>query len=240
MILIKMEKLSESELRNIAEQEFISDWQVLSREELIQALTDKYEEEDDNFSTEDSRENQNFRYLTGLTDYKDISETVEGLPGVEELPLLYPDTNIHLLFKNTNWGYAFWSISNLDQEQLAEKNAEVVLFVTITDVDGKKDQYDIPISSDDVEWNIGFPSSGGNCTAAIVAIYPNGEREVLAKSNTLSLSSSYWLKHSDEMKENDPLFKLYLSLLTTKEGEIIDNQLVREIVTVFEKEDVNE
>ena len=99
MVLIKLEKLSESELRSIAEQESIESWQTLSRDSLIEALTEKYEDENGDYALEDRSENHNLKYLTGLTDYKDISDSVEGLPGVEELPLTYPETSIHLLYK---------------------------------------------------------------------------------------------------------------------------------------------
>lgn len=240
MILIKMEKLSESELRSIAEQESIDSWETLSRDELIEALTEKYEEEDDDFTLEDMGENHNLRYLTGLTDYREISDSVEGLPGVEELPVDYPDTSIHLLYKNTDWGYAFWSISNIDLEKLEEKEASVSLFVTVTDIAGDTEQYDIPVSIEDREWNISFSRSGGTCSIALVAEHINGDKEVLAKSNKLQLASSYWLSNPSEMKSNDALYKIYMSLLSTKEGTIIDNSIAREISLRFGKEDVNE
>lgn len=47
MILVNIESLSLSELRNIAEQEGISDSDVMDRDELVEALQEKCEEEDD-------------------------------------------------------------------------------------------------------------------------------------------------------------------------------------------------
>ena len=240
MVLIKLEKLSESELRSIAEQESIESWQTLSRDSLIEALTEKYEDENGDYALEDRSENHNLKYLTGLTDYKDISDSVEGLPGVEELPLTYPETSIHLLYKNTNWGYSFWSISNLDREKLEERKASTSLFVTIVSTDGVKEQYDIPVSDEDDEWNIGFPTSGGSCSVALVAEFEDGSREVLARSNTLKLASSYWLNNRAEMKDSDVLYKIYMSLLSTKEGAIVDNPIVKDISALFGKEDVSE
>ena len=240
MILIKMDKLSESELRSIAEQESIDSWQDPSRDELIEALTEKYEEEDDDFGLEERGENHNLRYLTGLTDYREISDSIEGLPGVEDLPLVYPETSIHLLYKNTDWGYAFWSISNLDQEKLEEKSASISLIVTVSDNAGNIDQYDIPVSLEDNEWNISFSRHGGTCSIALIAEYADGSKDVLAKSNKLQLASSYWLENSEDMKANDSLYKIYMSLLSTKEGSIIENSIAREISLRYGKEDVNE
>ena len=47
------------------------------------------------------------------------------------------------------------------------------------------------------------------------------------------MCSSYWIDHKDKMKENDSLFKIYLSLITTKTGEIINNSIVKEIVSEY-------
>ncbi|MCF0238745.1 MAG: DUF4912 domain-containing protein, partial [Sphaerochaetaceae bacterium] len=45
MVLINIDTLSDSELRYIAQQENLEDWETLSRENLIEELTEIYEEE---------------------------------------------------------------------------------------------------------------------------------------------------------------------------------------------------
>ena len=241
MVLIKMEKLTDSELRNIAQDESIEGFDTLSREDLIQALTDKYEDIDGDFIAADEQDDsRNLRYFSGITDYRGISDYIGSLPGVEELPETYPDTSIHLLTKNNNWGYAFWSISNHDLKKMESNNACALLSVTIKEKNGHVEQYDIPIKDGDNEWNIGLSMNGGTCTVSIIAEYPNGDREVLATSNTINQIDCYWLQHKSEMKENDSLFKVYLSLITTKDGELINNSLVKEIVDAYEKEDRDE
>ena len=238
MILINIDSLSTSELRNIAQQEAIEEYADMEREDLIQALVEKYEEEDDNYVPEGHSEAPNLRYMAGLTDYRAISDSVVELPGVEGLPAFYPETSIHLLYKNANWGYAFWTITENKKEMLLEKGAKTALFVSIRDENGEREQYDIPISLDDTEWNIGYTSYGVDSVIALVADYPNGEREVLAKSNTIHLPKSFWINHQSEMKENDDLFKIYLSIITTKEGAIINNPLVSDILNAYAKEDI--
>lgn len=240
MVLIKMDKLADSELRNIAQGENIPDYDVLSREELIQALTDKYEDDDDDFTQDEHLDSHNLRYLAGITDYREISDLVGELPGVEELPNSYPETTIHLLNKNNNWGFAFWSISNLDREKIEAGNAKTLLAITIKDSNGNIEQYDIPIRATDTEWNIGLSVLGGTCKANLIAEYPDGKRVLLASSNTIQHTNSYWMKHQDEMRDNDSLFKVYLSLITTKEGDLIKNPLVEDIVKAYEEEDMDE
>lgn len=240
MILINIDSLSTSELRNIAEQEAIDGYIDMDRDDLIQALVEKYEDEDDNYVPEGKGENLNLRYMSGLTDYRPAVENDEELPGVEELPDLYPETSIHLIYKNANWGYTFWSLTENAKATLLERGGTLALFVTITSSTGEKEQYDIPISEDDREWNIGFTQNSASCVVAIVANYSDGDREVLAVSNKIELPVSYWMLHRSEMKENDDLFKIYLSIITTKEGAIINNPLVTDILNAYAEEDINE
>ena len=50
MVLINIGSLSENELRNIASQEDLEDWETLSRDELIDALEDLYDEDENSSS----------------------------------------------------------------------------------------------------------------------------------------------------------------------------------------------
>ena len=240
MILIKMDKLTDSELKNIAQDECIEDFDSLSREELIQALTEKYEDMDSNFSPEEQDDLRNLRYFAGITDYRGISDYVDSLPGVEDLPDTYPNTSIYLLNKNNNWAYAFWSISLLDSKKIEANGSSLILHITKKDKNGHIEQYDIPIKESDSEWNIGLSMMGGFCIASIIAVSPNGDRDVLATSNQISQIDCYLLQHEDEMADNDSLCKVYLSLITTRDGALIENDLVKEIVNAYEREDRDE
>lgn len=232
MIQVNLDSLSTSELRNLAEQEKIESFEELSREELIEELTEMLEE-DPNASADGKSSSVNMKYVASFSDYKGISESVTELPGVEELPEYYQETAIHLLYKNSDWGYAFWSISSMDQEKIEEEHGTPLLMVSINYKDGTKENYDIPISPEDKEWNISFTYNGSTCYVSLVVDYPNGKRKTIATSSTLKLADSYWLNHKDEMAENDALFKVYVSLLSTKTGEIINNTLVKDIMKEY-------
>ena len=234
MILVNLEQLSTDELRNLSEQEKIEGFEELSREELIQELSEKYEEEYTAYGLdEDKKSDLNIKYVSSFTDYTDNSENITQLPGVEDLPDHYEETSIHLLSKNSDWGYAFWSISTLDQEKIDEKKGVPLLLVTLTRKDGDKEGYDIPISDEDDEWNIGFSYESKSIIVSLCVDYPDGSRDTLAQSKPLEMSSSYWIDHKDKMRENDSLFKVYLSLITTKTGEIINNSIVKEIIAEY-------
>lgn len=230
MILVNIESLSLSELRSIAEQEGIENSGTLPREELISLLEEKYEEEDDQTAESDA----NMRYMAGLTDYRGVS--IGDIPGVEELPESYPDTEIHLVKKNSSWMYAFWSISQTDSDRIQDAKGSLVLSVSIEN-DGKREDYDIPLSFTDSEWNVGTVYGDGWCRVALTEIRESGERVALAVSEPQRLTDAYWLRHADEMRYSDSLYRLYLMLLSTKEGELADNPAVREIIELFRKED---
>ncbi len=225
MILIKIDSLSTQELRNIAQTENVENYETLSREDLIQTLREIYEEDDD----VQDRGDVNRRFLYGITDYRDIDKDVVELPGVEELPESYPTTEIHMLYKNPNWAYVYWSISPQDLAKLEECRVKELRLRVNVEKNGNTESFDIPVSLEDVEWTLSLPSEGGSCYVSLIVELKDEERE-LTRSASVKLIESYWLEHASEIPENDNLFKIYLSLLTTKEGYLAESPLVEEIL----------
>ena len=234
MILVNIDSLSLSELKNIAQEEGIN-IDDLTRDEIISELRDKYADESDTDSA--IGEDSNLRYLSGITDYREINEYVAALPGVEQLPESYPDTEIHLMLKSSSWAYCYWQLSQMDSDRIANASGSLFLAVSIIR-SGAEELYDIPVSLSDDEWNIGIPYGDGSASVSLVSEI-DGEREVIASSKPVTLIDSYWLNHRDEMKESDSLYRLYMSLLTTREGQIVDNPVVQDIAALFREEDAD-
>lgn len=239
MLLVNLESLSTSELRNLAQQESIEDYSEMDRDDLIQSLTDKYEDENPNLDSEDMdiAKTVNVKNINSFSDNAGHSEYISDLPGMESLPDEYEETGIHFLYKNSDWGYVFWSVSSLDMEKIEEEKGSLILVVTFTGRDGKRESYDILISAEDRSWNIGFSHDAVSAFVSLVVERPDGKRDYLVHSNTITLNRSYWLEHQKEMKANDSLFKVYLALITTKTGEILSNPVVQEIVKKYREED---
>ncbi len=234
MILVNIDSLSLSELKNIAQEEGIN-IDDLTRDEIISELRDKYADESDTDSA--IGEDSNLRYLSGITDYREINEYVAALPGVEQLPESYPDTEIHLMLKSSSWAYCYWQLSQMDSDRIANASGSLFLAVSIIR-SGAEELYDIPVSLSDDEWNIGIPYGDGSASVSLVSEI-DGEREVLSSSKPVTLIDSYWLNHREEMKESDSLYRLYMSLLTTREGQIVDNPVVQDIAALFREEDAD-
>ena len=235
MILVNIDSLSMSELRNIAQQEGILNIDKMDREEIISELRDKYADDDDEQNEIGS--DSNMRYLSGITDYREIDEYVPELPGVEELPEVYPDTEIHLMLRSSSWAYCYWQLSQLESDRIADAGGSLFLAVRIVR-SGAEEYYDIPVSLSDNEWNIGIPYGDGSASVSLISEV-DCERKILASSGTIALIESYWLEHRCEMKESDSLYRLYLSLITTREGQLVENPVVQDIVESFREEDAD-
>ncbi len=230
MVLIKIDSLSQKELEYIAGQEGIEDFDTLSRDELIEVLKDIYEDEDSD-TPNVTGDNVNKRYVAGLSDYRgDVDEDVPSLPGVEKLPLLYPETNVHILSKNASWLYCYWSIAPSDLEQYDQKFGEysLLLSVTVTGRDGVE-KYEIEIGREDSEWNINVPHTSGNVKVSLML--KKGEASyLLSESETLPLVDCYWLNNPVSIPSDESLFRRYLAPITNREGYLIPSEIVEEII----------
>ncbi len=239
MVLIKIESLSQKELEHIAIQEGVQDAASLSREELIEILRDIYDDERDD-EAQGGEDNIQRRFVTWLTDYRGDGSEVTSLPGVEDLPELYPETSIHVMMKNATWLYCYWSLSPLDVEKIEEEHGRFSTFLHVELKDGGLlvDSYDISVGNDDVEWNININANRGQARVQLVLETSDGKRLTVAQSRPVTLVSCYWLEHAGEIAQNEDLLRRELGLITNREGQILTCETVQLIVQKIEKEGV--
>ena len=238
MVLIKIESLSQKELEHIAIQEGVQDVSSLSRDELIETLKDIYEDERDDIY-EGGEDNVQRRFVTWLTDYRGEASEVTSLPGVEELPELYPETSIHVLTKSATWLFCYWSIAPLDIERLTQELGayDILLHVVVSEDGQEVDSYDINVGSSDYQWNINVSSTHGSAKVDLVVENAQGRREVLASSESVQLVSCYWLEHRQEIAASTDLLERELTLLTNREGTVLPCETVEAIVRTIEQEE---
>jgi len=226
MVLINIESLSDNELRIIAQQEELEDWASLSRQELIDELQDLYDE--DNERTLDSDAGSSRRkFVNTLTDVQ--SDNVLSLPGVEALPDQYNETCIHLIMKDFNWAYVFWSLSAQQLKELEDSGCSLILRNTRLNDEGEEEAvYDIDVSLSDNSWTVELPYVGYTYMVSLVASC--GEKEtVICQSTSLTTTSSWLSKHAEELGD-DITFRTILSSLIRKGGEVIANGQVKAMV----------
>ena len=144
MVLINIGSLSENELRNIASQEDLEDWETLSRDELIDALEDLYDD-DDNTLKDDNSGSSRRKFVNTLTDVQLDNDL--SLPGTEPLPESYNETSIHMILKDANWAYVFWSLSTQSASEFEDGSATLVLRNIRMDSDANEEaSYDIEVT----------------------------------------------------------------------------------------------
>ena len=234
MILINIDSLSTTELQHIAEQEGVEAWQGLDREDLIDALEEAFGEQDDeSFQTIKGKINRN-RYCNSLTSYRGNSHPVNGLPGTESLPECYHDTSIHLLLRDPQWAYAYWSFSAQVLEDAVDEDGDLTgsffLRVSQHPIEGNdSSSYDITIEPSDRQWNINLPTMGSSYVVDLCWRDKRGEEQSLSRSNSVEVARPYWQGRAEGLHSDLPSFCIHFSSLVTREGEIIDNAILREV-----------
>ncbi len=230
MVLVDIDTLTDAELRVIAQQRDVEDWESLSREELIESIEDTYDDEGSERITD--APSTGHRYVKTLTSSE--YQGSFGFPGVEELPTSYNETSIYLLLKDANWAYAFWNIAPNNMAMVEEKAADLVLRISVLGKNGEQeDSFDISIAKEDVDWSVELPWAGRDYKAFLVA--QKGEKEeVLAQSNVISVQEN-WLSSHIETLDEPGRFNVLFSSLFTKEGCVINNRQVRDLLEKYEE-----
>lgn len=240
MILINIDSLSTTELQYIAQQEGLVTWHSLDREELIDALQEAFEDQDDEIPAALKGKINRNRYCNSLTDYRGTMQHINGLPGVEELPESYFDTSIHLLLRDPQWAYAYWSLSVSAMHTVFGEDGELggMLFLRVKETpltQGGAKTFDISIQSDDNQWNINLPNMGSSYLVDLCYRDKKGNEMSLAQSQSVETYPPYWESHSEELAMDENLFTIHFSSLVTKEGEIVDNAVLRDIAQTLSK-----
>ena len=226
MVLINIESLSDNELRIIAQQEELEDWETLSRQELIDELQDLYDE--DNVRTQDGNSGSSRRkFVNTLTDVQ--SDNVLSLPGVESLPEQYNETSIHMIMKDYNWAYVFWSISSQQMKDLEDSGCSLILRNTRLNPDGDEEAvYDIDVSLEDNSWTVELPYVGCTYRVSLVGVC-KGKESVICQSTDLTTEKSWLTSHPEELSD-DVTFRTIFSSLIRKGGEVIMNGQVQALL----------
>lgn len=226
MVLVDIDALSEAELRDIAQRLDVEDWDSLSREDLIEAIEDNYDDEDvpERITGASSGVHKYIKMLS-----KTEHEGGFGSPGVEDLPETYNETSIYLMLKDANWAYVFWNIAPNLLEELEQKNAELLVRVEVFGKNKVQEgSFDIGIRKDDEDWNVELPWMGKEYRAVLVAQY-NGKEDLLARSNVVCVQKC-WLEEHIDVLEDPARFNVLFSSLVTKEGCVIKNKQVNDLL----------
>lgn len=236
MVLINLGSLSDSELRYIAQQEGFDDWQEADRDDLVERLEEKYEDEDVSLPESDGSGAAQNRYVTSLTDFGMNASTADELPGVGPLPTEYNDTCLHLIVRDPQWAFVYWSIAPTLREKLDGRIGDSHLFLRVEMKDnesGDSTFFDINVELTDESWNINLPSTGRTYRVVLYHTERDGSIKELARSSSVSIEQPYWLGHPEEMQENPRFDEVQFSALVSCQGDFAENMFARNLVTTL-------
>ena len=232
MVLINIGSLSDNELRNIASQEDLEDWETLSREELIEALEDLYDN-DDSTLTEVHSGSSRRKFVNTLTDVEPANDL--SLPGTEPLPDSYNETSIHLVMKDMNWAYVFWSLSTQQLAELEDGRSTLVLRNLRLNGEGEEvASYDIDVTVEDDNWTIELPHVGYSYQVCLI-LQRGGDEKVLCRSTTLTTTRSWLSRHPMELRDATT-FRTLFSSLVLKGSTVLENKQVEDLVECISAE----
>lgn len=217
MVLLNIETLSDSEIRYIAQQEDIEDWDSLSREDLIEILQDIYADVDADTDVTRSRDHKYFNTLASA------QSDVSSLPGVSPVTDKYNETYINVIGRDSNWVYAFWEVAENKKKEMAEEKASLVVCVK-----SDSEYFEIAVSLEDNNWNVELPWDGKKYVFKLISRTSAGD-EVLCSSAPYQIPVCYYKNHTSELKKAS-VFKLLVPSMTSVDGQISHCPAVKEIV----------
>jgi hypothetical protein len=95
--------------------------------------------------------------------------------------------------------------------------------------------FDISIEREDTQWNINLPDMGSSYLVDLCWRDCKGNEMSLAQSKRVETYPAYWQKHSEELVGDYSSFLANFSSLVTKEGEIVDNPVIRDLAQTLSK-----
>ncbi|MFA5698254.1 MAG: DUF4912 domain-containing protein [Sphaerochaeta sp.] len=242
MILINIDSLSTNELQHIAQMEGLADWNALDREQLISALEDWFEEMDEGALPETNGQVSYARYTNSLTNHRGKAVHFNDLPRTNELPPSYYDSTIHLLLRDPQWAYAYWSLpetiqgnkTSFDDEDHSNESYFLRLYQNNL-ATGEETSSDIAVEVKDQEWNIHLTAMGSSYAVELCRLYSDGSEEVIARSASVETYLPYWADRIEELAMDNDLFLLHFSSLVTKTGEVAENLVLKDLVSTVSK-----
>ena len=156
-----------------------------------------------------------------------------SLPGTEPLPESYNETSIHMILKDANWAYVFWSLSSQLASEFEDGSATLVLRnIRMNSDQSEQASYDIEVTPSDDNWTIELPHLGYSYQVSLV-LKKGEEEKVLCKSSTVSTTKSWLSAHPDELRDSTTFMTL-LSPLVLKGGTVLENKQIQDLIDIID------
>lgn len=211
MTVERLQTLSDDALRSLAD-EFEVDWsEEDSKDSLIEALLDVYE---DMRRERDAANNNLVKVQEKKYDIQEelIDEEYDDAASFH-FPRRYNESRISLLLRDPAWAFCYWDINDNHLSEMADEHEQAVtglilkvLEIACCDDEDSTviDSFDVPVSIEDTNWYINLPNRESFYKVRLVLQLE--EKEVLiATSNTIQVPLGFLTPQKGENMRSDAL-----------------------------------
>ena len=211
MTVERLQTLSDDALRSLAD-EFEVDWsEEDSKDSLIEALLDVYE---DMRRERDAANNNLVKVQEKKYDIQEelIDEEYDDAASFH-FPRRYNESRISLLLRDPAWAFCYWDINDNHLSEMADEHEQAVtgLILKVVEIaccDDEDstviDSFDVPVSIEDTNWYINLPNRESFYKVRLVLQLE--EKEVLiATSNTIQVPLGFLTPQKGENMRSDAL-----------------------------------
>ncbi len=174
-------------LREIANRVDVLVNQNIERDDLIDLIMEAEEEDK---SERESSNNSAMRVKEKKFDIINDDERVSANSDEFELPESYNETEICLLLRDPQWGFAYWDLKQSDIDAIGETSSSRLL-LRVYQIDfeehGKEKRgnpFEIPVKVADRSWYINLPNTGTRYSLELIMQGKQNEK-VLCSSNSI-------------------------------------------------------
>lgn len=226
MTLRKLEALSIEDLKNLLKGEDIDDIETMSREELIDTISELYGEDD---SPVDSNA---AKFVNTLVESQTQLESLK-LPSIADIPDTYNETSIHAVLRDNCWVYVYWDIAGSVYNKLRENGIEeyslVLRTIRLDPAGDAEDFYDIAVQTTDRDWNVTLPSAASVYKIQIVVVSGDYSK-VLAESGIVNTPDPYWFRNAQELSRDTKASALLFAPVISKGKLVLNYPILRTLV----------
>ncbi len=232
MVVTDLDNLSLQELEYIANREGLKLDNNLTRSQIIDEIVDYYDDNNIQLKENKSFVGDDRRFISSLV-------SVKGKLDIKNINYAFgPKTSVHFLLESPSWAFIYWNISNRDLMEIKLENVENLILRCHTKDDNQisivDESFDIEVGIDDNNWSLNFQRGKTIFSIELFVKFKNGEVRFLCESDNFKAPVAWYEKNYNYLKENEDDYKLALSSLVTKSGEIIDNDEIKAILKLVE------
>ncbi len=238
----KLQSLSETTLKSIAQREGIRDHEASDHSELIDLILEAMEE--------DRAERETSNNAAMRLEYRkyDIlkDEEVEALTKEEyPLPESYNVSRIVLMLRDPSWAFVYWDINQTEFQSFKAETGYEGFFLRVYEFVGEEvnqeklsDFFDIPVEETDASRYINLPRGGSSYIVDLCCTALHKEH-IIVRSNAIYSPLAYFARHQNELLNDPNVRRLMLTGLWNQERDEDGDHIPQRMLSILESHEID-